>query len=191
MVVTCPKCHYDNPETQKFCGGCGTQLSPSKDTRPEVTETLKTSARELTTGSTFAGRYQIIEELGKGGMGRVYKAHDTKIREKVALKLIKPEIAAHKETIERFGNELRLARKIRQKNVCGMYDIGEAEGSHFITMEYVSGEDLKTMIRMSGSLSLGTVLGVGRQVCDGLAEAHQLGTGILSRRTSCSTRPGT
>jgi serine/threonine-protein kinase len=108
-------------------------------------------------------------------MGRVYKAHDTKIKEKVALKLIKPEIAAHKETIDRFGNELRLARKIRHKNVCGMYDIGEAEGSHFISMEYVHGEDLKSMIRMTGSLSLGTILNVGRQICDGLAEAHRLG----------------
>lgn len=107
------------------------------------TQTLQTPIRELTGGSTFAGRYQIIEELGKGGMGRVYKVLDTKINEKVALKLIKPEVASDRETIERFSNELKLARRIRHKNVCGMFDIGEAEGSHFITMEYVSGEDLK------------------------------------------------
>ncbi|MCX6575120.1 MAG: protein kinase, partial [Candidatus Aminicenantes bacterium] len=130
---------------------------------------------ELTTGSTFAGRYQIIEELGKGGMGRVYKVFDTKIKEKVALKLIKPEVASDSETIERFSNELKLARKIRHKNVCGMFDIGESEGAHFITMEYVSGEDLKTMIRMSTGLTIGTVLSVGKQVCQGLAEAHNLG----------------
>jgi len=71
------------------------------------------------TGSTFAGRYQVIEELGKGGMGKVYKVFDTKIKEKIALKLIKPEIASDRETIERFSNELKLARKIRHKNVCG------------------------------------------------------------------------
>jgi len=140
-----------------------------------MTETLQTPVRELTTGSTFAGRYQVIEELGHGGMGRVYKVFDTKIKEKIALKLIKPEIASDKETIERFGNELRLARKISQRNVCRMFDIGEAEGAHFITMEYVHGEDLKSMIHMTGSLSVGMLLSVGKQVCDGLAEAHSLG----------------
>jgi serine/threonine protein kinase len=108
-------------------------------------------------------------------MGRVYKVLDTKINEKIALKLIKAEVASDRETIERFSNELKLARKIRHKNVCGMFDIGEAEGAHFITMEYVSGEDLKTMIRMSTGLTMGTVLTIGKQVCQGLAEAHSLG----------------
>jgi serine/threonine protein kinase/tetratricopeptide (TPR) repeat protein len=140
-----------------------------------MTETLQTPVRELATGATFAGRYQIIEELGRGGMGRVYKAFDTKIKEKVALKLIKPEVASDEETIERFSNEIRLARRIGHRNVCKMFDIGEAEGAHFITMEYVHGEDLKSMIHMSGSLSLGMLLSVGKQVCDGLAEAHSLG----------------
>jgi serine/threonine protein kinase/tetratricopeptide (TPR) repeat protein len=140
-----------------------------------MTETLQTPVRELATGATFAGRYQIIEELGRGGMGRVYKAFDTKIKEKVALKLIKPEVASDKETIERFSNEIRLARRIGHRNVCKMFDIGEAEGAHFITMEYVHGEDLKSMIHMSGSLSLGMLLSVGKQICDGLAEAHSLG----------------
>jgi len=174
--MKCPKCQAENPETKQFCADCGTQLIPSsKDVRPNATETLRTPIRELTGGSTFAGRYQIIEELGKGGMGRVYKVLDTKINEKIALKLIKPEVASDRETIERFSNELKLARKIRHKNVCGMFDIGEAEGSHFITMEYVSGEDLKTMIRMSTGLTVGTVLSIGKQVCQGLAEAHSLG----------------
>ena len=140
-----------------------------------MTETLQTPVRELATGATFAGRYQVIEELGHGGMGRVYKAFDTKIKEKVALKLIKPEVASDKETIERFSNEIRLARRIGHRNVCKMFDIGEAEGAHFISMEYVHGEDLKSMIQMSGSLSLGMLLSVGKQVCDGLAEAHSLG----------------
>jgi protein kinase/serine/threonine-protein kinase len=131
--------------------------------------------KELTTGATFAGRYQVIEELGKGGMGRVYKAFDTKTRDKVALKLIKPEIASDRETIERFGNELRLARQVAHRNVCRMFDLGEAEGTHFITMEYVSGEDLKTMIRMSGQLGPGTTVHIAAQICEGLAEAHRLG----------------
>ena len=175
MAVKCPKCQTENPETKQFCGDCGTPLPSSKDIRPEVTETIQTPIKELTTGSTFAGRYQVIEELGKGGMGRVYKVFDTKIKEKVALKLIKPEVASDKETIERFNNELRLARRIRHKNVCGMFDIGEVEGAHFITMEYVHGEDLKSMIRMAAGLSIGAVLSIGKQVCDGFAEAHNLG----------------
>jgi serine/threonine protein kinase/tetratricopeptide (TPR) repeat protein len=141
----------------------------------DPTETLRVPFQELTTGATFAGRYQVIEELGHGGMGRVYKVFDTKIKEKIALKLVRPEVASDRDTIERFSNELRLARRIGHRNVCKMFDIGEAEGAHFITMEYVHGEDLKSMIRMSGSLSLGMLLSVGKQVSDGLAEAHSLG----------------
>jgi serine/threonine protein kinase len=113
--------------------------------------------------------------LGKGGMGNVYRVEDTKLRQEVALKLIKPEIARDKKTIERFGNELKTARTIRHKNVCGMYDLGEAEGTHFITMEYVRGEDLKSFIRRSGKLAVGTAVRIAEQVCEGLSEAHKLG----------------
>ncbi len=173
--MKCPQCHTENSRDSKFCKSCATPLPSPKDHTPAMTETFQTPIKELTTGATFAGRYQIIEELGQGGMGRVYKVYDTKIKEKIALKLIRPEIAADEEALERFGNELRLARKIRHKNICGMFDLGEAAAVHFITMEYVSGEDLKGMMRMSGSLSLGMLLSVGKQVCDGLAEAHRLG----------------
>ena len=173
MGIKCPKCQSENPDTQRFCGECGTQLIPAKEI--PVTETFETPKEELTTGITFAGRYQIIEELGKGGMGKVYKVFDTRIKEKVCLKLIKPEIASDKKTIQRFSNELRLSRKISHRNVCRMFDLSEAEGSYFITMEYVPGEDLKTMIRMTGNLNVGAVLSIGKQVCDGLEEAHSLG----------------
>ena len=175
MAVKCPQCHSDNPDTQKFCGECGAPIIDSPAISTSKTETMRTPLAELASGTTFAGRYQVIEELGKGGMGRVYKVLDTKINEKIALKLIKPEVASDRETIERFSKELKLARRIRHKNVCGMFDIGEAEGAPFITMEYVPGEDLKTMIRMSTGLTIGTVLNVGKQVCRGLAEAHSLG----------------
>jgi serine/threonine protein kinase len=108
MGIKCPKCHTENPDTLKFCGECGTQLIPSsKDIEPEVTETLQTAIHELTTGSTFAGRYQIIEELGKGGMGKVYKVFDREVQAKMALKLIRPEVSADKSTIDRFRNELK------------------------------------------------------------------------------------
>jgi serine/threonine protein kinase/Tfp pilus assembly protein PilF len=143
--------------------------------RPEVTKTLQAPIQKLTTGSTFANRYQIIEELGKGGMGKVYKVFDTKIKEKVALKLIRPEVAADKDTIERFSNELRLARKISHRNVCRMFDLGEAEGAHFITMEYVAGQDLRGLVRQTGRLTAGKAVSIARQVCEGLEEAHRLG----------------
>ena len=158
MAKKCPKCESDNPGTATFCADCGTQLPSIEDIK--VTETLETPKEELTTGSTFAGRYQIIEELGRGGMGKVYKAIDVEVNEKIALKLIKPEIAADKKTIDRFRNELKFARKIRHKNVCQMYDLGTAEGAYFITMEYVVGEDLKRLIRKMGHLSPGQAISI-------------------------------
>ncbi len=174
--MKCPKCHFENPSDSGFCSKCGTQIQPSSaELAIGQTETLKAPIKELTTGSTFAGRYQVIEELGRGGMGKVYKVFDTKIKEKVALKLIKPDIASDRETIERFSNELKLARRIRHKNVCGMFDLGDIEDAHFITMEYVSGEDLKSLIRRVKQLTIGTAISIARQACEGLAEAHRLG----------------
>jgi len=175
MGIKCPKCHSNNPDTQQYCGECGTQLISLEEIPASPTKTLETPTEELTTGSTFAGRYKIIEELGKGGMGKIYKALDTEIKEKIALKLINPEISADKRTIERFQNELKFARKISHRNVCRMYDLNKEEGSYYISMEYVSGEDLKSMIRMMGQLSSGKAISIAKQVCEGLAEAHRLG----------------
>ena len=172
MVIKCPKCDTDNPSDSKYCKECAAPL-PSLEV--SVTKTLETPTGEFTRGSTFASRYEIIERLGKGGMGSVYRVEDTKLKQEVALKMIKPEIARDKKTIERFRNELKTARNIRHKNVCGMYDLGEAEGTHFITMEYVRGEDLKSFIHRSGKLAVGTAVRIAKQVCEGLSEAHKLG----------------
>jgi len=129
--------------------------------------------REFKIGSIFAGRYMIIEELGKGGMGSVYKVLDKEVDEKIALKLLNPEVAANEKTIMRFRNELKTARKISHKNVCRIYDLSKGQGIYYITMEYVSGEDLKSMVRMMGQLSIGKALFIAEQVCEGLAEAHK------------------
>jgi tetratricopeptide (TPR) repeat protein/tRNA A-37 threonylcarbamoyl transferase component Bud32 len=175
VPATCPNCRKVNPDGALYCSHCARPLTQTPE-QSRVTETLQTGViKELTTGSTFAGRYQVIEELGKGGMGRVYKVLDEKIKEKVALKLLKPEVSADEQAIERFSNELRLARKISHRHVCRMFDLGEDRGTHFITMEYVPGEDLKSILRMMGQMSPGKAVLVARQVCEGLAEAHRLG----------------
>lgn len=171
--MKCPQCQSDNPDSVRFCGFCGTMLHPQNGSA--ATETLQTPLRELARGRIFANRYEIIEQLGRGGMGTVYKVFDKKIEEDVAIKILKPEIANEKNTIARFSNELKLARKITNKNVCKMFDLNEHEGQHFITMEHVPGEDLKSFIRRSGQVSIGKALSISKQICHGLAEAHRLG----------------
>jgi serine/threonine protein kinase len=89
--MKCPKCQFENPDETLYCGKCGEKLPSSEEIPFSPTETIKTPKEELTTGSTFGGRYQIIEDLSKGGMGKVYKVFDIDIKEKVALKLLKPQ----------------------------------------------------------------------------------------------------
>jgi serine/threonine protein kinase/Tfp pilus assembly protein PilF len=173
VAIKCPKCNADNPDTMKFCGECGTRLPTIEDI--DVTETMEAPKEELITGTTFAGRYQIIEELGKGGMGKVYRALDKELNEEVAIKLIKPKIAKDKETIERFKNELKIARRISHRNVGRMYELMEDRGSHFITMEYVPGQDLRGLIRQTGQLTTGKAIAIAKEICEGLEEAHHHG----------------
>lgn len=175
MTVECPKCKTKNPDTQKFCGACATPIKQDVDITEPFTKTLETPVTDFTRGYTFADRYEIIEELGRGGMGRVFRVEDIKSKEEIALKIIKPEISSDKKTIERFRNELNTTRKIRHKNVCGMYHFGEADGTHYITMEYVAGEDLKSLIRRVKQLTVGTAISITKQICEGLSEAHKLG----------------
>ncbi len=183
--MKCPECDFDNLETSHFCSHCGAQLSsssassehdkPEEDVSLAQTKTLHTPIKKLKRGTTFADRYEVIEELGEGGMGRVYKVFDKKIEEKVALKVLAPEIAGDQKTIERFRNELKLARKVSHRNVCRMYDLSEEEKTPFITMEYVPGENLKNLIKRVGQLSKTKAVSIAIQVCEGLAEAHRLG----------------
>ncbi len=175
MGTKCPECNTDNPDTQKFCGECSTPLPSSDEISASPTKTLETPTDKLTRGTIFASRYEIIEQLGKGGMGEVYRVKDKKLDEEMALKVIKPEIAADKGMIERFKNELKLARKIAHRSICKMYDLNEEEETPYITMEYVPGEDLKSFIRKKGKLAEEETIAIAKQVCEGLAEAHELG----------------
>ncbi len=166
--MKCTKCQADNPENAHFCGSCGANLE-------EATKPLPTPIRELRRGAIFAKRYEIIEELGRGGMGRLYRVLDTKINQEVALKILHPEISRDQETIDRFSNELRLARQIAHKNVCRMFHLGEHEDSYFIIMEYIPGQDLQSMIKMTKQLSTETAISIAKQISEGLAEAHRMG----------------
>ncbi len=171
--MKCPKCHFENPDDSIYCGKCSTPLKPSEELSP--TKTFETPAKGLTTGTTFASRYEVIEELGKGGMGRVYKALDKEINEEVALKLLKPEIASDESTVERFRNELKFSRKIAHKNVCKMYHLAKEEETPYIIMEYVPGEDLKSLVKRKEKLADDEAISIAKQVCEGLVEAHELG----------------
>jgi serine/threonine protein kinase/tetratricopeptide (TPR) repeat protein len=150
--LKCPKCETVNPADSKFCKECATALPSSEKPQISVTRTLEMPA-----------------------MGRVYRAFDKKIDEEVALKLLKPTIAADKGIVERFRNELKIARKIRHANVCGMFDLGEEGETLFISMEYVRGEDLKSLVHRTGQLTAGKAVLIARQVAEGLGEAHKLG----------------
>jgi len=132
--------------------------------------TLHVPPDELQRGSLFAGRFEILEKLGSGGMGAVYRVMDTKIHEEIALKFFRPGMVADPTPIERFKNELKLARRIIHKNVCRMFDLNEEAGLPYITMEYVRGEDLRSLLRRAGRLSVEKILSFARQVCDGRAE---------------------
>ncbi len=177
MILRCPECHADNTQDSRFCRRCATPLLHPVPPELASAPTLIYSSPlpELTPGTIFADRYLVIDKLGRGGMGKVYKVLDQEINESIALKLIKPEIAADRETIERFQNEIKIARRISHKNICRMYHLGREKDTFYITMEYIPGENLKKMIKMTKGMSLGTALSIAQQICQGLAEAHRLG----------------
>ena len=202
MATQCPKCQSKNPETQQFCGTCGTKLETGQnkakersegaaggpgDNNPEnpglnhsratfsATKTLERTPEGLGRGELFAGRFELIEELGAGGMGIVYRAYDKEVGEEIALKVLHPDIAVDEKTVDRFRNEIKLARRITHKNVCRMHELHQDGKELFITMEYVPGLDLKGLIQEAGALPAGKAISIAKQVAEGLAEAHDLG----------------
>ncbi|MBN2408266.1 MAG: protein kinase [Candidatus Aminicenantes bacterium] len=173
--MNCPNCNAENPPDSRFCHRCATPLQPIEGAAVDKTLTYERPPFAPARGTLFAGRYEIIEELGRGGMGRVYKVYDQKLEEVIALKLIHPEISVNVQAIERFRNELRFARKIGHRHVGRMFDLGEQDGQFYITMEYVEGENLKSFIRRSGHLTPKKAISLAKQVCEGLTEAHRMG----------------
>src|SRR5215472_8134822 len=129
----------------------------------------------LEPGSLLGHRYEIIEILGQGGMGAVYKARDRELDRLVALKVIRPELAGLPEILQRFKQELILARKVTHRNVIRIFDLGEAEGLKFITMEFIEGHDLKSLLAQQGKLSPERAVDIIQQVCLALEAAHTEG----------------
>ena len=126
-------------------------------------------------GVVFGGRYEILGILGQGGMGAVYKARDRELDRLIALKVIRPELATDASILQRFKQELILARNITHKNVVRIFDLGEADGIRFISMEYVDGDDLRTLLRREGKFSPKETIAVIEQVCRALDAAHSEG----------------
>jgi eukaryotic-like serine/threonine-protein kinase len=126
-------------------------------------------------GTRLGGRYEIISQLGEGGMGVVYKARDLELRDIVALKMLKPGALQDREQLERLKDEIRLARKITHPNVLRTFDFGDIAGTPFISMEFVRGVTLRGLMSESGRLPYSAGLRIARQFCAGLAAAHEVG----------------
>jgi serine/threonine protein kinase len=150
----------------------------SSSSRPSSSAQFLSEGRFLP-GRLLAGRYRIIALLGKGGMGEVYRADDLTLGQPVALKFLPDEAARDQGLLERFKNEVRIARRVSHPNVCRVYDVGDMEGHTFFTMEYVDGEDLASLLRRIGRLPEDKALDIARQLCAGLAAAHT--KGVLHR----------
>jgi serine/threonine-protein kinase len=196
----CSSCGTEVPATGRFCSACGapsntddvatldyaaTATSPlpprpasASSSRPSSAAEYQSEGRFLP-GRLLAGRYRIIALLGKGGMGEVYRADDLTLGQPVALKFLPDEAARDQGLLERFKNEVRVARRVSHPNVCRVYDVGEVEGHTFFTMEYVDGEDLASLLRRIGRLPEDKALDIARQLCAGLAAAHA--KGVLHR----------
>jgi serine/threonine-protein kinase len=127
----------------------------------------------------LAGRYRIAGLLGRGGMGEVYRADDLKLAQPVALKFLPESLSTDAAALARFHREVRVARQVSHPNVCRVYDIGEADGQHFISMEYIRGEELASTLKRFGRLPADKAVEIARQLCAGLAAAHK--TGVLHR----------
>jgi hypothetical protein len=133
----------------------------------------------FTPGTILADRYRVIGLLGRGGMGEVYRADDLKLGQAVALKFLPPKLAEDPVRRERFFAEVRITRQLSHPNICRVYDIQEIEGRHFLSMEFIDGEDLASLIRRIGHLSNEKALDIARQLAAGLAAAHE--RGVLHR----------
>ncbi len=175
--IPCPHCHAPNPANGSFCNKCGKAMDnrPATLTYPPSFQTTLREELSFSPGESFGKRYRIIEEIGRGGMGRVYKAQDLDLGITVALKMIQPKYSSSRTMIEQFKKETLLARSISQENVVRTYDFGEINHIKYISMDYIKGGNLSDLIQTSGRLSLETCLRIMVQICEALKAAHHKG----------------
>ena len=177
MTTHCPKCKAENPDTQSFCGTCGTQLGSAKDI-PAHTKTLETPFPQFSPGTSLAERYEIIRELGKGGMGEVYLAEDKNLKRRVAIKLLPHAFALDKARLARFEREARLLASLNHPNISTIYGLEKSDNQQFLVMELVEGGTLAERIK-KGPLPVDEALEVCKQIAEGLESAHE--NGIIHR----------
>jgi serine/threonine-protein kinase len=166
----------------------GTPAPPKPPSSPQPARTpRRTPSRNLLTssdpigggrftpGQILAERYRVVALAGRGGMGEVYRAEDLRLSQVVAIKFLPQSLSQDAPALARFHAEVRTARHVSHTNVCRVFDIGEADGTLFLTMEYVGGEDLASVVRRIGRLSPDKATEIARQICAGLAAAHEVG----------------
>jgi len=160
--MNCPACHADNEPAAGACFACGARLDPA--------------LASLADGALFASRYEILGPLGRGGMGMVYRAFDRELGEAVAIKVLRPDVAHESGRGERrFRSEIRLARRVRHRNVCPVYGDGEDRGLLYICMELVEGENLSVLAREGAGLPPAEAWSAALQVAEGLRAIHEVG----------------
>jgi dienelactone hydrolase len=181
MVIACPRCHSANPSDSKVCSQCGAELITKGDelTVDEVLVSPLTPpqapAGELSAGTILRGKYRILGELARGGMGVVYRAEDLRLKRTVALKFLSPELTREPEARERFVHEAQAASELDHPNICTVHEIDEAEGGQmYIAMTYYGGESLRERIKR-GPLGVEEALDFTVQLARGLDKAHQRG----------------
>jgi serine/threonine protein kinase len=177
----CPRCQAENRDDSKFCGECGARLGPGLDAGSggaSFTTPLDASPLAPRPGTLVVGKYQVLAEIGRGGMGVVYKAEDLTLKRWVALKFLPPGLVDAPESQERFAIEARAAAALSHPNICIVHEVGKSDGQPYIAMEFVEGETLRDRVRR-GPLAPGEAVGLVDQVAAGLGEAH--GKGIIHR----------
>jgi predicted Ser/Thr protein kinase len=170
---------YEAPATSALPPRPPSSSSQRSSSRTSASIDSLVSEGRFLPGRLIAGRYRIIALLGKGGMGEVYRADDLTLGQAVAMKFLPEEATSHEGMLERFKNEVRIARRVSHPNVCRVYDVGDVDGANFFTMEYVDGEDLASLLRRIGRLPQDKAVEIARQICAGLAAAHA--KGVLHR----------
>ena len=170
--MICPKCQAEISDDSQFCSKCGTPIHPEDRTFLSHTRTIIHPVGELQKGTFLAKKYKIDKVVGRGGMGIVYKAEDTKLKRNVALKFLPSELMRDNEAKERFVLEAQAAAALSHPNICTIHEIDEEEGKSFIAMEFIEGQSLRKRIK-KGPLGINEALDTAVQVAEGLKEAHK------------------